>query len=285
MGEPAIGAASRPSVLSRCCRSNGVTPADWYADPADPSMLRYWDGTAWTQHRHPAISQLPAPDDAVSRVLPVVEPDLATERVEQLTDHVSRKLAEFAPTTVEPAWCEDPMNRLQARWWDGASWTGRVATRPIDSVPVVVAEPVAKGDLGREDVHWPSPRESRYLNRCAPTAPGWYADPLAPALRARMWEGAWSEQVRPRRHVVTGQPGTNPVTSGATSRYGDPEDIARTERSLVAWGAVGALLVVVGVASLFDPRNERSLAPAILGIGALVRAYFAHSKLRSLGRR
>jgi len=28
-------------------------PADWYADPSDPSLLRYWDGTAWTGHTAP----------------------------------------------------------------------------------------------------------------------------------------------------------------------------------------------------------------------------------------
>ncbi|WP_123731719.1 DUF4041 domain-containing protein [Rathayibacter sp. PhB152] len=27
--------------------------ASWYPDPADPSLLRYWDGTAWTEHTHP----------------------------------------------------------------------------------------------------------------------------------------------------------------------------------------------------------------------------------------
>ncbi len=27
--------------------------ADWYADPAGGSFLRYWDGTAWTAHTRP----------------------------------------------------------------------------------------------------------------------------------------------------------------------------------------------------------------------------------------
>jgi hypothetical protein len=31
-----------------------TTPADWYPDPEDPSGLRYWDGTSWTEHRAPA---------------------------------------------------------------------------------------------------------------------------------------------------------------------------------------------------------------------------------------
>ena len=29
------------------------TPAGWFPDPHDPSQFRYWDGTAWTEHRAP----------------------------------------------------------------------------------------------------------------------------------------------------------------------------------------------------------------------------------------
>ncbi len=28
-------------------------PANWYPDPGDPRMLRYWDGRQWTQHTAP----------------------------------------------------------------------------------------------------------------------------------------------------------------------------------------------------------------------------------------
>jgi hypothetical protein len=45
-------------------------PADWYDDPMDRSMYRYWDGTAWTDHRSPkAASALPPP--VVMPVLPL----------------------------------------------------------------------------------------------------------------------------------------------------------------------------------------------------------------------
>jgi hypothetical protein len=33
------------------------TPPGWYPDPEDASHQRYWDGTAWTDHRTPATPQ------------------------------------------------------------------------------------------------------------------------------------------------------------------------------------------------------------------------------------
>lgn len=33
------------------------TPAGWYADPWAPASLRYWDGSAWTEH----VAAAPAP--------------------------------------------------------------------------------------------------------------------------------------------------------------------------------------------------------------------------------
>jgi len=33
---------------------NPNTPADWYADPADPTLHRWWDGTGWTDRLRPA---------------------------------------------------------------------------------------------------------------------------------------------------------------------------------------------------------------------------------------
>jgi uncharacterized protein (AIM24 family) len=30
--------------------------ANWYQDPEDPAMLRWWDGNAWTEHRQPVAA-------------------------------------------------------------------------------------------------------------------------------------------------------------------------------------------------------------------------------------
>lgn len=33
---------------------SSTSPPAWHPDPQDPTMLRWWDGTSWTEHRHPA---------------------------------------------------------------------------------------------------------------------------------------------------------------------------------------------------------------------------------------
>ena len=39
-----------------------TTPAGWYQDPeAAPGDLRYWDGSGWTEQRHPATNATPPP--------------------------------------------------------------------------------------------------------------------------------------------------------------------------------------------------------------------------------
>jgi cell division protein FtsB len=36
--------------------ANQNPAANWYADPTDPTKLRYWDGSAWTEHTAPGPS-------------------------------------------------------------------------------------------------------------------------------------------------------------------------------------------------------------------------------------
>lgn len=37
------------------------TPAGWYPDSERPGQQRYWDGTAWTEHRAPGAPSAPTP--------------------------------------------------------------------------------------------------------------------------------------------------------------------------------------------------------------------------------
>lgn len=43
----------RAEVESPPVSDQSSAPPDWYPDPEDESQYRYWDGSAWTQHRAP----------------------------------------------------------------------------------------------------------------------------------------------------------------------------------------------------------------------------------------
>ena len=42
-------------------------PAGWYPDPQDATSKRYWDGTAWTAHRHPTQHPASSPKPDIAR--------------------------------------------------------------------------------------------------------------------------------------------------------------------------------------------------------------------------
>jgi len=43
-------AAPAATVSTGASTNTASTPAGWYADPSHRYELRYWDGTAWTEH-------------------------------------------------------------------------------------------------------------------------------------------------------------------------------------------------------------------------------------------
>src|SRR5690348_7095552 len=53
--------------------SQPLPPAGWYADPATSEQMRYWDGSAWTQHTQPnpqPVAPQPAPQPHVVPAAP-----------------------------------------------------------------------------------------------------------------------------------------------------------------------------------------------------------------------
>lgn len=66
-----------------------LPPAGWYDDPDAPGARRFWDGSAWTQDRHPAPQPAPPPVPAVaadSFVCPVCGRDDKLSNVGALVD-------------------------------------------------------------------------------------------------------------------------------------------------------------------------------------------------------
>ncbi|GAA1734778.1 DUF2510 domain-containing protein [Microcella frigidaquae] len=57
--------------------TTGSTAAGWYTDAADPRLIRWWDGAAWTEHTQPNPDAAPAPIPAApppAAAAPVVAP-------------------------------------------------------------------------------------------------------------------------------------------------------------------------------------------------------------------
>ncbi len=54
--------------------SDALPAAAWFADPHDPSRLRWWDGASWTDHVHPpVVPAAPVGAAPVAEVARVVE--------------------------------------------------------------------------------------------------------------------------------------------------------------------------------------------------------------------
>jgi hypothetical protein len=61
--EPAVAepAVAEPTVPDAAPAAESAVPAGWYADPSGRFELRYWDGSAWTEHVSRAGQQFTDP--------------------------------------------------------------------------------------------------------------------------------------------------------------------------------------------------------------------------------
>jgi hypothetical protein len=74
-------------------------PEGWYPDPRQPTKMRYWDGTQWTEHV-------------------------------QARHSVAQVAASWYPDPQQPGW---------QRYWDGSQWTDQVRSVPLFDGELVVS--------------------------------------------------------------------------------------------------------------------------------------------------
>jgi hypothetical protein len=99
------------------------TPAGWYSDPDGSGGQRYWDGSAWTEHRAPATSEPAAPAD----------------------DHIgSHRAAEREPTSEPEPGPTAVINLDSVPSTPSEQATSVIRTRP----PVEPTPPPTYGELG-----------------------------------------------------------------------------------------------------------------------------------------
>lgn len=120
----------------------GSPPAGWYTDPTGLHRARFWDGIAWTEQVRddvvgpdpsPAAGTRPDPPAAVAGVAEAVAA-LAHVGVSAAQVGAGHQGGDPAPGLPGPGWYPDPAGRFQARYWDGAWWTHRVASRGVEAV-------------------------------------------------------------------------------------------------------------------------------------------------------
>jgi len=129
----------------------------WYDDPQNPTLERWWDGSAWSEHVR-----------ARSAVPPVVVTP--------------------PPTAAVPAgWYDDPNVAGQLRYWDGIAWTEHTAPQHVPSPSPTLTPP----DTTATPV-WSQPAPS---HDAAPAPQPWMPQswPDADASAAGNDPAPWSE--------------------------------------------------------------------------------------------
>ena len=106
--------------------SEPARPAGWYRSAANPSEVRYWDGSEWTTAAAGPADGAPttnSPPTTNGRV----DPGGAEPHVDPGDGQRHLGASVRATTPAAPAdWYPDPSDRTRLRYWDGLGWTERV---------------------------------------------------------------------------------------------------------------------------------------------------------------
>src|SRR5215475_13532268 len=90
-----------------------MPPSGWYPDPYGVAgLLRWWDGSAWTEHTHQdggsdgAGGAEPAMAQSASTAQPASTAQLASTAQPTTVQPTTVQPTTVQPTTVEPAWAQ-----------------------------------------------------------------------------------------------------------------------------------------------------------------------------------
>jgi hypothetical protein len=163
------------------------TPAGWYPDPEQAGHLRYWDGSAWTEHRSPIQAPAPEPPSA-----PEPPPASGAHRAPESEAATSTE-PEATPNEPEPLPpSEQPTTKVPLREWSfeppplepetTPSWATEPTSAPTpEPTPEPTAEPSSPPPPPLTDApttkvqlrDWsdPTPESPPYADATTPTPP------------------------------------------------------------------------------------------------------------------
>jgi hypothetical protein len=138
--------------LSEASALNSEVPEGWYADPAKPTMQRFWTGTEWTEHVRysdkpqplpfaaretaPMMVEMPAPDAAFS-LRPIEAPSSLSADRPAVISRMPTAPVGFPESTLDRFYI--PMRRFEPSATSGAPLQRRSSARAIVLWVAVVA--------------------------------------------------------------------------------------------------------------------------------------------------
>jgi len=123
------------------------TPAGWYPDPEAEGAQRYWDGSAWTEHRSPAAEPgAAAAGNAEAEAAGAADNADGTGAGAD-TDTVTYE-APAAAATAPAGWYPDSEIDGGQRYWDGAAWTDARAPLVAGAAPALAWGATAGASAG-----------------------------------------------------------------------------------------------------------------------------------------
>jgi hypothetical protein len=241
--------------------------AGWYRAPGEDGLLRYWNGSAWTEHRQPAPVAVPVAAPVIVPVAITVdsvpEPVLPIPAAQapMTQRHVATEPLAPQPTAVvapaEPDWSMDQFEKqFEAQFGATAAGSTSVADRSGDAelTPQSFVDPISR--------FAPAPTPSPASVSSASEAIALPA--AAPAVPA--------EATEPQKHSVAD------VAFAASTATADVVRVRRNRRRVMnpVRGMIGGLLfIIVGAALIFlataqnnPPAGELKASGIVTSLGS-----------------